>query len=66
MIVKIHTSVDGLEVCCVEVTPNEAVSIIESLARQLRQGYCNGGRLESKCSGDVDEMTIAVDIDNPV
>jgi hypothetical protein len=46
--------------CFVQVNPDEALALIESLSHQLLNKSPNGGRLESRCSGDVNELTIAV------
>jgi hypothetical protein len=46
--------------CAVIVTKQEALMLIQSLSNQLVANYSNVGRLESKCTGDANEMTIFV------
>ena len=45
--------------CVVWVNRDEALRLIRSLANQLLDGP-NGGRLESRCTGDATELTIVV------
>ena len=59
MKVKIYETNDG-KLCWVDVTREEALCLIQSLARQLETNNPNVGRLESRCKGDVNEFTIAV------
>ncbi len=46
--------------CFINVSRNEALQLIESLATQLRRNDPNTGRLESTCRGSAEWMTIAV------
>lgn len=61
---KLHIFKDSLQKrnrwCFINVTRQEALSLIESLACQLRRNDPNVGRLESHCRGDAEWMTIAV------
>lgn len=46
--------------CFIHVNRQEAFALIESLAGQLRRNDPNAGRLESRCRGDANWMSIAV------
>jgi hypothetical protein len=46
--------------CGITVTRREALLLIQSLSNQLVAGNSNAGRLESRCTGDANEMTIFV------
>jgi hypothetical protein len=46
--------------CFVRVTEREALQLIQSLTNQLLSKNPNVGRLESRCTGNVNEMSIAV------
>ncbi|MFA5344778.1 MAG: hypothetical protein WC315_00685 [Candidatus Omnitrophota bacterium] len=50
----------GGKLCWVQVTKTEALALIQSLAEQLKTGNPNSGRLESRCRGDVSELSICV------
>jgi hypothetical protein len=51
------------KLCWVKVNKDEALALIKSLVNQLQNGP-NSGRLESRCSGDFAEISIAVSEDN--
>lgn len=57
----INNAASGVKLCAIDVTRAEAIALIQSLAHQLETGYCNSGRLESRCTGDANEMTIFVE-----
>jgi hypothetical protein len=46
--------------CAITVTKREALQLIQSLSNQLVAENSNAGRLESRCTGYADEMTIFV------
>jgi hypothetical protein len=48
------------KLCFIRVTEREALQLIQSLTNQLLTKNPNTGRLESHCTGDVTEMTIAI------
>jgi hypothetical protein len=52
---------DGGNLCWITANRVEALALIQSLAHQLETGTPNGGRLESRCTGNkITEMSIAV------
>ncbi len=60
MKVEIAVGFTDVRVCAIFVTKDEALSLARSLLNQLIAGNPNVGRLESKCKGDADELTICV------
>lgn len=59
MEVNLYNTKPG-KLCFIRVTEGEALQLIQSLTNQLLAKNPNSGRLESHCTGDVTEMTIAV------
>jgi hypothetical protein len=59
MRVSIHKSEDRGDLCWVEINQREALSLVRSLINQIQDGP-NCGRLESRCKGDVKELSIVV------
>ena len=51
--------IEGGKLCWVKVSKDEALALIKSLINQIQDGP-NSGRLESRCSGDFNEVSIVV------
>jgi hypothetical protein len=47
--------------CFITISRFEALALIKSLSHQLLDESPNGNRLESRCTGDATELSIAVD-----
>jgi len=63
MRVKIYPQKVEENLCWIQVSPEEALSLIRSLTNQLISKNPNDGRLESRCSSDssVEECSISID-----